>query len=78
MTNMNSPMKIVIADPPDVATQWLIANHPNLGALYLIGYLRDKISGVEMHYLDAHLNLRKIYLINSLTGRVPLADPVPI
>lgn len=57
MTNMNLPMKIVIADPPDVTSQWLIANHPNLGALYIIGYLREKVSGVELHYLDAHLDL---------------------
>jgi len=55
---MKTPIKIVIADPPDVATPWLIANHPNLGALYLIGYLREKVSGVALHYLDAHHNLR--------------------
>jgi len=52
-------MKIVIADPPDVQSPWLIANHPNLGVIYLIGYLREKVSGIELFYLDAHLNLKE-------------------
>lgn len=50
-------MKIVIADPPNAKNQWLIANHPNLGVLYLISYLREKIDDVEIFYLDAHLSL---------------------
>lgn len=52
-------MKIVLADPPDLKNQWLIANHPNLGVLYLISYLRKHIDGIELSYLDAHINLKE-------------------
>ncbi len=52
-------MKIVLADPPDVKTPWLIANHPNLGILYLAAYLRSRVNGIEVHYLDAFLSLKK-------------------
>jgi len=51
-------MKIVLADPPDVNTPWLIVNHPNLGILYLAAYLREKIKGLEVYYLDALLSLK--------------------
>lgn len=52
-------MKIVLADPPDIKTPWLIANHPNLGILYLSAYLREKIENADIYYLDTHLNLRR-------------------
>ncbi len=52
-------MKIVFADPPNIKTAWLIANHPNLGILYLSGYLREKTKGVDIHYLDVHLSLKE-------------------
>ncbi|NIM99462.1 MAG: radical SAM protein [candidate division Zixibacteria bacterium] len=52
-------MKIVLADPPEVKSPWLIANHPNLGILYLISYLRGRVDGTELYYLDAHLNLKE-------------------
>jgi anaerobic magnesium-protoporphyrin IX monomethyl ester cyclase len=52
-------MKIVLADPPDVQTPWLIANHPNMGILYLTSYLREKMSNVEVSYLDAFLTLKE-------------------
>lgn len=52
-------MKIVLADAPDLKSAWLIANHPNLGVLYLIGYLREHVPGIELHYLDAHLNYQE-------------------
>ena len=51
-------MKIILADPPDVKTPWLIANHPNLGILYLSSYLRSKIKNIEIHYLYNFLNMR--------------------
>jgi len=61
-------MKIVIADPPNLKNQWLIANHPNLGALYLLSYLREKVNDVEVYYLDVHLcleeHLRKVETIS--------------
>jgi radical SAM superfamily enzyme YgiQ (UPF0313 family) len=50
-------MKIVLADPPDLGSPWIIANHPNLGILYLSGYLRSKKKDVRVHYLDALLSL---------------------
>jgi radical SAM superfamily enzyme YgiQ (UPF0313 family) len=52
-------MKIIIADPPDVKSQWLIANHPNLGALYLISYLRERVKDIEVFYLDVHMDLEE-------------------
>lgn len=52
-------MKIVFADPPNIKTAWLIANHPNLGILYLSGYLKEKINGIDIHYLDVHLSLKE-------------------
>jgi radical SAM superfamily enzyme YgiQ (UPF0313 family) len=52
-------MKIVFADPPNIKTTWLIANHPNLGILYLSSYLRKKINGIDIHYLDVHLSLKE-------------------
>lgn len=54
---MSQKMKIVLADPPHIQSQWVIANHPNLGVLYLISYLRDRVPDVELHYLDVHLDL---------------------
>lgn len=59
VNTVNTPMKIVIADPPDVTSPWLIQTNRIWGALYLIGYLREKVSGIEIYYLDAHLNLRE-------------------
>lgn len=50
-------MKIILADPPDVQTPWLIANHPNMGILYLSGYLRKKIKDIRIDYLEAFLDL---------------------
>jgi radical SAM superfamily enzyme YgiQ (UPF0313 family) len=52
-------MKIILADPPDVQTPWLIANHPNMGILYLSGYLREKINNVRIYYLEAFLDLKE-------------------
>jgi len=52
-------MKIVLADPPDVQTPWLIANHPNLGILYLISYLRHDLSDIQIYYLEAFLSLKE-------------------
>jgi radical SAM superfamily enzyme YgiQ (UPF0313 family) len=52
-------VKIVLADPPDVKSPWLIANHPNMGILYLAGYLRNKLKDVEIVYLDAFLSLEE-------------------
>lgn len=56
---MKSQMKIVLADPPDLKNQWLIANHPNLGVLYLISHLREHINDIELSYLDAHIDLKE-------------------
>jgi radical SAM superfamily enzyme YgiQ (UPF0313 family) len=52
-------MKILLADPPDVKTPWLIANHPNLGILYLAAYLREKLHDIKVFYLDATLSLKE-------------------
>jgi radical SAM superfamily enzyme YgiQ (UPF0313 family) len=52
-------VKIVLADPPNVKTPWLISNHPNLGILYLASYLREALEGIEVHYLDAFLSLKE-------------------
>ena len=52
-------MKIVLAEPPDINTTWLIANHPHLGILYLCGYLRSAIENVEISYLDTRLNRKR-------------------
>ena len=52
-------MKIVIADPPNLKSQWLIANHPNLGALYLISYLRERAKDIDVSYLDVHMDLEE-------------------
>ncbi len=54
---MASRLKLVLADPPNIQSNWLIANHPNLGVLYLAGYLRENVPDVEVHYLDVHLDL---------------------
>lgn len=52
-------MKIVFADPPNVGTSLRIVNHPNLGILYLTGYLREKVNGIDIYYLDAFLSLKE-------------------
>lgn len=52
-------MKIVLADPPDVQTPWLLANHPNLGILYLSSYLKQRMKDVQIYYLEAFLNLKE-------------------
>ncbi|MHA2282351.1 MAG: B12-binding domain-containing radical SAM protein [Promethearchaeota archaeon] len=52
-------MKIVLANPPDVKTPCLFDNHPNLGILYLAAYLREKVQGIKVHYLDVHLSLKE-------------------
>ena len=36
---------------------WRIANHPNLGILYLSNYLKSKIEDVEILYLEQQLSL---------------------
>ena len=54
---MEQNLKIVLADPPHIHSEWMIANHPNLGVLYLISYLRQHVAEVELHYLEARLDL---------------------
>jgi radical SAM superfamily enzyme YgiQ (UPF0313 family) len=54
---MEWQQRIVLADPPNIQSNWVIANHPNLGVLYLISYLRQRDPGLELHYLDMHLDL---------------------
>lgn len=49
-------MKIVLADPPNLGG-WRVANHPNLGILYLSAYLKECMPGAEVIYLDQHLPL---------------------
>ena len=52
-------MRIALADPPDVHTPWLIANHPNLGILYLAAALRRSFPGIQILYLESYLSLRE-------------------
>lgn len=52
-------MKVVIADAANLKNSWRISNHPNLGALYLIGYLREMRDGLQLYYLDAQLGLKE-------------------
>lgn len=52
-------MKIILADPPDIRTPWLIANHPNLGILYLIASLRRTFPAAQVLYLESFLSLKQ-------------------
>ncbi len=53
-------MRIVLADPP-AKERLYDASYPNLGILYLIGYLRAKLKDedVKIFYLEADRNLRQ-------------------
>lgn len=56
MTNERGPMRIALADPPNRGG-WRLANHPNLGILYLSSYLKSKFKGVDVLYLEQQLSL---------------------
>src|ERR1035438_3506952 len=59
-------MKIVLADPPALGKSYE-ASHPNLGLLYLAGFLREKMKGHSPqidylgpnHTLKSHLDYLK-------------------
>lgn len=46
-------MKIVIADPPARERRY-DNSYPNVGILYVLGYLRKAVPGVEIRYLESH------------------------
>ena len=52
-------MRIVLADPPNLSNGWRVANHPNLGILYLSAYLKNTFPDVDVLYLEQHLDLEK-------------------
>lgn len=50
------PMKVLVADPP--ANERPYDNtYPNVGILYVLGYLRDRLPGTEVRYLESHHNI---------------------
>lgn len=52
-------MKIILADPPFAGKKTEQAQiSPNLGLLYLISALRQKIDGLQIHYLEGFHNLK--------------------
>jgi radical SAM superfamily enzyme YgiQ (UPF0313 family) len=51
-------MRVVVADPPALEKRY-DNSYPNIGALYIISYLRRAIPGVEVRYLESNCNLRQ-------------------
>lgn len=51
-------MRIILADPPRKEKLYHI-NYPNMGIIYLIGYLRQKFGNrAEIKYLEGHISLK--------------------
>lgn len=47
-------MRIALADPPFSGDRQAdMASYPNIGILSLLAYLRERTSGLELHYLEA-------------------------
>ena len=51
-------MRIILADPP-IRGGFRLANHPNLGILYLSSYLKKIFPNIEIMYLEQRLNLQQ-------------------
>lgn len=49
-------MKIAFSSPP-VREKGIIFDQSNIGLLYIIAYLREKLKGLEIHYLQENVNL---------------------
>lgn len=49
-------MRIALADPPNMGG-WRMANHPNLGILYLSSYLKSKVEEIDILYLEQQMSL---------------------
>jgi radical SAM superfamily enzyme YgiQ (UPF0313 family) len=53
-------LRIILADPPMAYLRGEAATEaPNLGILYLISYVRERLPNIEIHYLEPFLDLQK-------------------
>lgn len=51
-------MRVVVADPPALEKRY-DNSYPNIGALYVISYVRNAIPGIEVKYLESNCNLKQ-------------------
>ncbi len=61
MATTQKKLKVVFADPPFgiEAKGEAVTESPNLGILYIISYVRERLPGVEFHYLEPFLSMQE-------------------
>jgi anaerobic magnesium-protoporphyrin IX monomethyl ester cyclase len=86
MTSLEQKLKVIFADPPfgRESKGEAVTESPNLGILYIIGYAKPRVPGVEFTYLEPFLSMEEhlekvkeikpdVYAISFTTPRRDLA-----